>query len=81
MNKQDVITFFDYCASSWDARMIRNESVINTILDHGGVSTGCTVLDVACGTGVLFPDYLQRNVKSVTAVDISPEMTWIASRK
>lgn len=81
MNKQDVITFFDYCASSWDARMIRNESVIYTILDHGGVSTGCTVLDVACGTGVLFPDYLQRNVKSVTAVDISPEMTRIASRK
>ena len=81
MNKQDVITFFDNCASSWDARMIRNESVINTILDHGGVSTGCTVLDVACGTGVLFPDYLQRNVKSVTAVDISPEMTRIASRK
>lgn len=81
MNKQDVITFFDYCASSWDAKMIRNESVINTILDHGGVSTDCTVLDVACGTGVLFPDYLHRNVKSVTAVDISPEMTRIASRK
>lgn len=81
MNKQDVIKFFDYCASSWDAKMIRNESVINTILDHGGVSTGCTVLDVACGTGVLFPDYLHRNVKSVTAVDISPEMTRIASRK
>mgnify|MGYP002677881809 CR=1 FL=1 len=81
MNKQDVITFFDYCASSWDARMIRNESVINTILDHGGVSTGCTVLDVACGTGVLFPDYLHRNVKSVTAVDISPEMARIAAGK
>lgn len=81
MNKQDVITFFDYCASSWDADMVRNESVINTILDHGGVSTGCTVLDVACGTGVLFPNYLQRNVKSVTAVDISPEMARIAASK
>lgn len=81
MNKQDVITFFDRYASSWDADMVRNESVINTILDNGGVCTGCTVLDVACGTGVLFPDYLQRNVKSVTAVDISPEMTRIASRK
>ena len=81
MNKQDVITFFDHYASTWDADMIRNESVINTILDHGGVSTGCTVLDVACGTGVLFPDYLQRNVKSVTAVDISPEMARIAASK
>ena len=33
MNKQDVITFFDHYASTWDADMIRNESVINTILD------------------------------------------------
>ena len=81
MNKQDVITFFDHYASTWDADMIRNESVINTILDNGGVTTGCTVLDVACGTGVLFPDYLQRNVKNVTAVDISPEMARIAAGK
>ncbi len=81
MNKQDVITFFDHYASTWDADMIRNESVINTILDNGGVTTDCTVLDVACGTGVLFPDYLQRNVKSVTAVDISPEMARIAAGK
>ena len=79
MNKQDVITFFDHYASTWDADMIRNESVINTILDNGGVTTGCTVLDVACGTGVLFSDYLQRNVKNVTAVDISPEMARIAN--
>ena len=81
MNKQDVITFFAHYASTWDADMIRNESVINTILDNGGVTTDCTVLDVACGTGVLFPDYLQRNVKSVTAVDISPEMARIAASK
>ena len=81
MNKQDVITFFDHYSSTWDADMIRNESVINTILDNGGVTTDCTVLDVACGTGVLFPDYLQRNVKSVTAVDISPEMARIAASK
>ena len=81
MNKQDVITFFDHYTSTWDADIIRNESVINTILDNGGVTTDCTVLDVACGTGVLFPDYLQRNVKSVTAVDISPEMARIAASK
>lgn len=31
------------------------------------------LLDVACGTGVLFPDYLARGA-SVTGIDISPEM-------
>ncbi len=38
-------------------------------------------MDVACGTGVLFPDYLQRGVASLTAVDISPEMVKIARSK
>jgi demethylmenaquinone methyltransferase/2-methoxy-6-polyprenyl-1,4-benzoquinol methylase len=39
------------------------------------------VLDVACGTGVLFPDYLKRGVNSVTGVDISQEMAKIAAEK
>lgn len=37
--------------------------------------------DVACGTGVLFPDYLARGVSRVTGVDISPEMARIATAK
>ena len=36
---------------------------------------------MACGTGVLFPYYLERNVKSITAVDLSPEMVKIAKAK
>lgn len=38
------------------------------------------VLDVACGTGVLFPDYLARGA-AVTGIDISPEMARIAAEK
>lgn len=81
MNKQDVITFFDQCAPQWDAEMIRNDQIISTILDNAGVKPGVHVLDVACGTGVLFPDYLKRDVASVTAIDISPEMAKIAAAK
>ena len=81
MNKQEVIAFFDRCAPSWDADMVRNEEAISTILDCGGIHAGVTVLDVACGTGVLIPDYLSRQVSSVTAVDISPEMVRIAKSK
>jgi len=50
-------------------------------LDNGGICEGVHVLDVACGTGVLFPDYLARGVASVTAIDISPEMAKIAAAK
>ncbi len=81
MNKNDVITFFDRCAPWWDADMIRKEDIIATILNNGGIGPNIHVLDVACGTGVLFPDYLQRGVASVTAIDISPEMVKIAREK
>lgn len=81
MNKQDIIEFFDRLAPWWDADMIRDDTIIATILDNAGVSQGKRVLDVACGTGVLFGDYLARKVASLTAIDISPEMAKIASAK
>lgn len=81
MQKKDVIEFFDMCAPEWDADMIRNDEIINRILDNAKVCNGKDILDVACGTGVLIPDYLARNVKSVTAIDISPEMIKIAKEK
>lgn len=81
MNQQDVIQFFDRLAPQWDADMIRSDAIIASILDTAGVTADKDVLDVACGTGVLFPDYLARNVASVTAVDISPEMVKIAAQK
>lgn len=81
MEKKDIITFFDNCAPWWDEDMVRNEDLIALILDNGGIKENIHVLDVACGTGVLFPDYLKRNVASVTGIDISPEMAKIAQSK
>ena len=81
MKQSDVIQFFDRCAPDWDSHLERNEAVIAKILDLGGIRPGVHVLDVACGTGVLFPDYLARGVASLTAVDISPRMAAIAAEK
>lgn len=81
MEKKEIAEFFDRCAPWWDADMIRNEEIIATILDNGGIREGIDVLDVACGTGVLFPDYQKRGVASVTGIDISPEMAKIAASK
>ncbi len=81
MNKKDIAEFFDQCAPWWDDDMIRKEDIIKIILDNGGISSGVHVLDVACGTGVLFPDYLKRDVASVTGIDISPKMVEIAASK
>ena len=81
MEKKDVIEFFDRCAPTWDAGMIKNESVISAILDNAEVFEGLDILDVACGTGVMIPYYLQRGAASVTGIDISPEMAKIAGEK
>ena len=81
MNKNDVIRFFNRLAPQWDADMIRSDRKIGLILDHAGVQEGKHILDVACGTGVLIPDYLSRNVASVTAIDIAPEMARICREK
>ena len=81
MNKQDVIEFFDRCAPTWDNDMIKNDMIIGRILDNAEVGADMDVLDVACGTGVMFDYYLERNVASVTGIDISPEMAKIAGEK
>ena len=81
MQKQDVIEFFDRCAPTWDADMIKNDVIIGKILDNAEVGPDMDVLDVACGTGVMFDYYLERNVASVIGIDISPEMAKIADAK
>lgn len=81
MNNNDIIAFFDRWAADWDADMVRDARKINFILDAAHVIPGVRILDIACGTGVLFGDYLARGAAHVTAVDISPEMARIAAEK
>ena len=81
MEKKDIIEFFDRCAPQWDAQMIKSDVKIGMILDNAEVGPGMDVLDVACGTGVMFDYYLQRDVASVTGIDIAPEMAKIAKEK
>ncbi len=81
MNKREITAFFDSFADSWDADMIKVQWKIDKILDIADIKEGQTVLDVACGTGVLIPDYISRKVRKCMAVDISPNMIKIAKRK
>ncbi len=81
MNKQDIVAFFDCLAPQWDQDLERPQAVLEEILDTAGVTVGKKVLDVACGTGVLFPEYLKRGVQELTAIDISPEMVRVAREK
>ena len=81
MEKQKVIEFFDSLAETWDEHLVIDEEIIRKILDNAGVKEGDRILDVACGTGVLIPFYLERGASFVTAIDISPRMCEIAGKK
>lgn len=79
MDKASIKNFFDSLAPLWDKDMIKDDAIINKIMDEGCVNNS-KVLDVACGTGVLIPYYLDRKC-DVTGIDISGEMIKIASSK
>ncbi len=81
MNKDTIKEFFNDFAPRWDNEPIAEKQILDIILDNADVKENINVLDVACGTGVLFPFYLERDVKSITAVDLSPEMVKIAKAK
>ncbi len=81
MNKKDIQAFFDRLAPQWDASCIHDETKIERILNTAGITAGISVLDIACGTGVLFPYFLRRNVKRIVGIDLSGEMIAEAGRK
>lgn len=81
MTNTEIAEFFDSLADSWDSGMVKSQQKIEKILDVAEISQYKTVLDIACGTGVLIPDYVSRNVKKCVAVDISPKMIEIAQSK
>ncbi|MDD5863183.1 MAG: class I SAM-dependent methyltransferase [Firmicutes bacterium] len=81
MDKQEIISFFNRYAPQWDADQVDKTPIIRRILDNAGIGEGIDILDVACGTGVMFPYYLERKVARITGIDISPEMAKRAAEK
>jgi demethylmenaquinone methyltransferase/2-methoxy-6-polyprenyl-1,4-benzoquinol methylase len=81
MNKDKIKEFFNGYAPIWDNEPIADIHIINTILDNAEVKESIDILDIGCGTGVMFPFYIEKNVNSITAVDLSPEMVKIAKSK
>lgn len=80
MDKNTIIEFFDRHAPTWDENQPDDSAVIRRILSAAGIAPGQKVLDVACGTGVLFPYYLALGA-AVTGVDLSPAMVEAARKK
>lgn len=81
IDKREMIAFFDRLAPQWDQSCIHDDGRIGRILDYAEIGEGQSILDAACGTGVLIPDYLKRNVRRIVGIDISARMIEAASSK
>jgi demethylmenaquinone methyltransferase/2-methoxy-6-polyprenyl-1,4-benzoquinol methylase len=75
--------FFDALAAEWDLMFTAEDlERLSYIVGNLGVKKGMDVLDLGCGTGILF-DMLRRKVTetgSVTGVDFSYQMAQQAHR-
>ncbi|MDD4428747.1 MAG: methyltransferase domain-containing protein [Paludibacter sp.] len=81
MEKKEVAAFFDRLAPVWDEDNKYDEQKIEKILDYAGIRQGVSVLDIACGTDILFPFYLRRGVSKIAGVDLSEGMIALAKQK
>ncbi len=66
--------FFDRCAGGWDVSRRGDPRKIAALVTLAGVRKGSRVLDIACGTGVLFPEILSRDPALLLGVDLSGRM-------
>jgi demethylmenaquinone methyltransferase/2-methoxy-6-polyprenyl-1,4-benzoquinol methylase len=75
--------FFDELAAEWDLRFTSEDlERLSNLVDHLEISEGMEILDLGCGTGILF-DLLRRRVGpdgSITGVDFSFQMARRAHR-
>lgn len=81
MEQQKIIDFFNKASATWDSIAFDNTEKINKILDYSDFYGNPTVLDIACGTGVLTHFLLERGASHITGIDISPEMIRLAKAK
>jgi demethylmenaquinone methyltransferase/2-methoxy-6-polyprenyl-1,4-benzoquinol methylase len=81
LDTEQVAAFFNRLAPNWDTSHSHNADKIERILDYADIRPRSSILDVGCGTGILFPFYLNRDVSLVTGVDLSSGMIARAREK
>ena len=78
---KQVRDYFDERASQWDAVCSHDRHKLAAVVTLARVTPGARVLDIACGTGVLFEELLSREPAYVLGVDLSPNMIAAARQK
>lgn len=77
----DMAEFFNEHAEKWDDGYKEYDPVRYSLAALSGINKNSSVLDIACGTGVMFNEYLKLNAASIVGIDLSKNMADIAAEK
>ncbi|EJU24544.1 ribosomal protein L11 methyltransferase-like protein [Peptoanaerobacter stomatis] len=77
----DIKEFFNIKASNWDNESKADDNLLKAIFEITGIKNNMKVLDIGCGTGVLFGSLLKYAPSEIVGVDISDKMLEIARKK
>lgn len=73
--------FFDSMAEKWDTFCYHDPAKLAAIVTLSGFAENAKIADIACGTGVLFPEILKRNPSELYGIDLSDKMLEAAATK
>lgn len=77
----EIKQFFDKHAETWDNYCCYDQNKISAVATLAGIVPGTRVADIACGTGIMFPELISRNPAEILGVDLSDEMIARAREK
>lgn len=78
---ENIKNFFNSMAKTWDDKNCDSQGAKKIIEQFKDNISNKEILDVGCGTGVLYEELLSSNAKSITCIDISNEMINCAKEK
>lgn len=78
---EETKNFFDEKADTWDNESIYSPNLIKAVVEISGIPQNGRVIDIACGTGVLFPFILEKEPSELFGIDISDKMLEKAAKK
>lgn len=77
----EMIDFFNKHAEHWDDDYKEHDPIRAAVAALCGAKENSKVLDIACGTGVMFSELLRLNVGQLVGIDIADKMVEKARSK
>lgn len=80
-NNNEQAAFFNAKAATWDAKDKHASALPGLFTELAGIHENSCVLDIGCGTGIMFEAFIQAHAHHITALDLSTEMLKQAQQK